>query len=56
MGSASAGPQPWNAEDRAFAADQVDPEVGDPLVDDLPPGPPGQPEAFMEVSFGGDRA
>jgi hypothetical protein len=55
-GSASAEPQPWPAGDRALAADPVDPEVGDPLVDDLPPGHPGQPEAFMEVSFGGDRA
>lgn len=35
---------------------RVYPEVGDPLVDVLPPGQPGQPDAFMEVSFGGDRA
>ena len=55
-GSASAELKPWPAGDRALAADPVDPEVGDPLVDDLPPGHPGQPEAFMEVSFGGDRA
>jgi hypothetical protein len=48
-GSASAEPQHWPAGYRALAVDPVDPEVGDPLVDDLPPGHPGQPEAFTEV-------
>jgi hypothetical protein len=55
MGSASGRRNPGSSRTRPYRR-PVYPEVGDPLVDDLPPSHPGQPEVFMEVSFGGDRA